>query len=88
VVLSADTIYSVASQPRLLAAIAAALSPSGCALVAAKSYYFGVGGGAAQFAAAAERHGLTVRVVARLSDGASNVREIMRLEHAAAHIAA
>ena len=87
VVLSADTIYSVDSQPRLLAAIAAALRPSGCALVAAKSYYFGVGGGAAQFAAAAERHSLSVRVVARFSDGASNVREIMRLEHAITHVA-
>lgn len=82
-VLSADTIYCTASQPRLLAALAAALRPRGAALVAAKSYYFGVGGGAAQFAADAQRHGLTARVVARFSDGASNVREILRLEHAA-----
>ena len=40
VVLSADTIYCTASQPRLLAAISAALRPGGCALVAAKNYYF------------------------------------------------
>ena len=56
--------------------------------MAAKSYYFGVGGGAAQFAAAAAQHGLAARVVARFSDGASNVREILRLEHAGAHGAA
>ena len=83
VLLSADTIYSVASQPRLLAVMRASLRPGGCALVAAKSYYFGVGGSAAQFAAAATAVGLSVRVVARFSDGASNVREILRLEHAA-----
>jgi predicted nicotinamide N-methyase len=84
-ILTSDTIYSPATQPRLLRLLARCLRPGGCALVAAKSYYFGVGGGAADFAAAVAADGaLSVRTVARFRDGASNVREIMRLEHAAA----
>ena len=84
VILTADTIYAPATQRRLLALIRHCLAPRGVALVAAKSYYFGVGGRTADFAAAAGGGGaLRVRTVARFRDGVSNVREILRLEHAA-----
>ena len=53
---------------------------AGAALVAAKSYYFGVGGGARSFRARLEREGdLAVECVRTLSDGASNVREILKV---------
>lgn len=66
-------------QPRLLALITHCLRPGGVALVAAKSFYFGVGGSVSDFAAAAAQHTLRVDTVAQLRDGASNVREIIRL---------
>ena len=54
--------------------------PHAVAYIAAKSYYFGVGGGTRLFAAAAERDGVfQVDTVASFSDGASNVREILRV---------
>ena len=52
----------------------------GVALVAAKSYYFGVGGGARSFRARLEHEGdFAVECVRTLSDGASNVREILKV---------
>lgn len=48
-ILSAETIYSVSSSERLIEAIDALLSHSGHCLLAAKTFYFGVGGGTRQF---------------------------------------
>lgn len=54
--------------------------PHGIALVAAKSHYFGVGGGTASFAAAVAADGtLEVARVWVMEDGASNKREILQL---------
>jgi hypothetical protein len=54
--------------------------PHGVALVAAKSHYFGVGGGTARFDAAVAADGtLEVERVWVMEDGASNKREILRL---------
>lgn len=54
--------------------------PHGVALVAAKSHYFGVGGGTAAFAAAAAADGTLIAERAWVrEDGASNKREILRL---------
>ena len=50
-----------------------------CALIAGKAHYFGVGGSARGFEAAARAEGLEHEVVWRKADGASNVREIIRL---------
>ena len=47
-ILTSDTIYSPAATPALWSLIRAQLRPKGVALVAAKSYYFGVGGSSAQ----------------------------------------
>ncbi len=50
VIVTAETIYSHASTPRLYAAVKALLQrPHGVAYVAAKTYYFGVGGGTREF---------------------------------------
>lgn len=88
-VLSADTIYSGASIGKLWALTRDLLEPEGgLALIAAKSYYFGVGGSVAQLKAAVEADGTgaarglryTARTVAQFADGKSNVREIVRIE--------
>ena len=81
VVLAAETIYSPAAYPKHVAILRHCMKPPhGVALVAAKSYYFGVGGGTRLFAAAAEKDGsFEVDTVASYSDGASNVREILRV---------
>lgn len=81
-VLTAETCYSVASIPPLLAVLDRLLAPGGEVLVAAKRFYFGVGGGSRELAErvrddpAARFCAETVRV---FDDGASNVREIVRL---------
>ena len=79
-ILTADTIYSPTASRRLWELIRAQLAKGGTAYVAAKSYYFGVGGSVSQFkemVAADRRFGMkTVRVV---DDGASNRREVFLL---------
>ena len=55
---------------------------TGQAWVAAKSYYFGVGGGTAAFRALIESDGvLKTRTAAVSDDGASNKREVLLLTH-------
>lgn len=50
IILTSETIYSSSSQPKLLAALKHLLCPlEGVAYVAAKSYYFGVGGSVSSF---------------------------------------
>ena len=47
-------------------------------MIAAKSHYFGVGGGTALFKTACEKTGVfAVRTAREFSDGASSVREIL-----------
>ncbi|KAG8460138.1 hypothetical protein KFE25_014283 [Diacronema lutheri] len=92
-VLSADTIYSPASIGKLWALVRALLQPEGgVALIAAKSYYFGVGGSVAQLKAIVEaederdarggsgRVRYSARTVAQFADGRSNMREIVWIE--------
>lgn len=54
--------------------------PGGVAYIAAKSYYFGVGGGTTAFVQLVEGEGeMLAEVVQVLDDGLSNKREILRL---------
>lgn len=78
-VLTSETIYSPVAMSRLLSIIASCLAePHGIALVAAKTYYFGVGGGTRQFEALVSRDGrLKSEVVYRTDDGVR--REIIKL---------
>ena len=82
VVLAAETIYSTASYVRHVRLLRRAMrKPDGVAFVAAKRYYFGVGGGTDAFGAAiTNAHpDMEVETVETFSDGASNVREILRV---------
>lgn len=81
VILTAETIYDTSATPRLITCIHDLLKPDGVAYVAAKSYYFGVGGCTHDFleqvAQALPRR--TLSRVALIQDGSSNVREILML---------
>ena len=56
--------------------------PGGICYLAAKSFYFGVGGGIAAFNKLVEQDGeLECLQVAVLDDGKSNKREILKLEY-------
>lgn len=93
VVLAAETVYEPSSFAKHIDVLKRALKKpdgkthlgetsrrGGAALVAAKSYYFGVGGGARSFRARLEREGVfAVERVRTFSDGASNVREILKV---------
>ncbi|KAI8468879.1 MAG: hypothetical protein J3K34DRAFT_294897 [Monoraphidium minutum] len=80
-VLAAEAIYSPQGASRLLECIKQVLRPPhGTALIAAKTHYFGVGGGTAGFAAAVAADGaLEVSRVWVCEDGVSNKREILQL---------
>ena len=81
VTLCAETIYDARSYPAHVAMLERCVrAPDGVALIAAKRYYFGVGGGTRAFAEAlAESGAFECDVAATYADGASNVREILRV---------
>jgi len=51
IILTSETIYNIENQQKLLETFAGRLKSDGIVLVAAKSHYFGVGGGLEQFSA-------------------------------------
>ncbi|ELR23092.1 methyltransferase domain containing protein [Acanthamoeba castellanii str. Neff] len=81
VILTAETIYNVQSLPRLFALIKHCLKPPhGVCYVAAKNYYFSVGGGCRQFEEMVKKDGLFETTVEKvIKDGSSNVREIIKV---------
>lgn len=76
VVLTSETIYSPASHAKLASLLLRALRPGGVCLLAAKRFYFGVGGGTRAFLAVAEAAGLRCEVAEVIEDRASNLREL------------
>ena len=86
VVLSAETVYNETALKTLANSVLDTLKPGGYALIAGKTYYFGVGGGMASFRSvvkdiATERAvKVSIKVVEQLRDGKSNVREIARID--------
>jgi len=80
VMLTSESIYDVEQYQSLCAFIDHALHERGVCYVAAKSYYFGVGGGTNAFTTYCETHfNFTVERLKTFSDGKSNVREILLL---------
>ena len=78
-ILSSETLYNVAHFPSLLRLLDAVLKPEGLACFASKRHYFGVGGGATAFTAAAVAAGWDVRTVASVEDGRSMVRDVLEV---------
>lgn len=81
IILTAETIYNEESQQRLLSCIKQVLQPPhGVVYVAAKSFYFGVGGSTTSFMELVKADGiLECTQVWKVEDGVSNKREILKL---------
>ena len=79
-ILSADTIYNAEATRRLWKLVSEQLRDGGVAYIAAKSYYFGVGGSVADLLALVTADGrFDCRTVRTFEDGASNRREVLEL---------
>ncbi|CAJ2668919.1 unnamed protein product [Trifolium pratense] len=80
-ILMAETVYSINSLQNLYNLIKKCLiHPHGVVYMAAKKYYFGVGGGSRRFLSVVEKDGvMTSNLVAEITDGSSNVREVWKL---------
>ncbi|KAJ7294724.1 hypothetical protein O6H91_Y237700 [Diphasiastrum complanatum] len=80
IILMSETVYSLASLPRLYSLIKKCLRPYyGVVYVAGKKHYFGVGGGTRQFKHLVEDDGIYgAHLVSDFADGCSNVREIWK----------
>ncbi|KAL8486920.1 hypothetical protein ACS0TY_023103 [Phlomoides rotata] len=81
VILMAETVYSISALPNLYNLIKKCLSnPHGVVYMAAKKYYFGVGGGSRRFLSLVEKDGVFASsLIAEVADGSSNVREVWKL---------
>ena len=80
IIISADTLYNVENYEYLHNSIMENLNNPGICFVASKKYYFGVGGGTSLFIDFVESKGkLSVKCVKEISDGFSNIREILEL---------
>lgn len=78
VILTAETIYSIESSRDLHTTLAKCTRPGGCVYVAAKTYYFGVGGGTLSFTNLVNEKGLfSIQSVWKSDTGVS--REILKL---------
>jgi SAM-dependent methyltransferase len=81
-ILTSDTLYSSQSHNKLYSFMKHLLKPHGEILIAAKTYYFGCGGGVRQFEEMiAKQNEMNVQVVRKFTDGQSNMREILKMTH-------
>ncbi|KAH9248495.1 hypothetical protein BASA81_013821 [Batrachochytrium salamandrivorans] len=81
-ILSADTMYSLDALPDLIDILLRTLaSPNSRAVLAAKRYYFGVGGGSSSFLELARSSpAATACVLTSVADGASNIRDVVEFK--------
>lgn len=82
IILMAETVYSISTLPALYELIKKCMShPHGVVYMAAKKYYFGVGGGSRRFISLVEKDGvMTASLIAEVGGGSSNVREVWKLQ--------
>ncbi|CAI9117560.1 OLC1v1018965C1 [Oldenlandia corymbosa var. corymbosa] len=80
IILMAETVYAIYTFPTLYDLIKKSLNrPNGVVYMAAKKYYFGVGGGSRKFVSFVEKDGvMSAELVAEVADGSSNVREVWK----------
>lgn len=80
IILMSETVYSIASLPKLYALIKKCLRPPyGVVYLAAKKHYFGVGGGTRALKSIVDEDGyLGAHLVTEFADGFSNIREIWK----------
>ncbi|XP_076897063.1 uncharacterized protein LOC143550265 [Bidens hawaiensis] len=82
IILMAETVYSISTLPALYELIKKCMSrPYGVVYMAAKKYYFGVGGGSRRFISLVEKDGVMgASLIAEVGGGSSNVREVWKLQ--------
>ncbi|CAH1447592.1 unnamed protein product [Lactuca virosa] len=82
IILMAETVYSISTLPALYQLIKKCMShPHGVVYMAAKKYYFGVGGGSRRFISLVEKDDVMVAsLIAEVGGGSSNVREVWKLQ--------
>ncbi|KAI7738533.1 hypothetical protein M8C21_031618 [Ambrosia artemisiifolia] len=82
IILMAETVYSISTLPALYELIKKCMSrPHGVVYMAAKKYYFGVGGGSRRFISLVEKDGvMEASLIAEVGGGSSNVREVWKLQ--------
>lgn len=80
IILTSDTLYNETYYHQLISLIQDHLSPQGTVFVAAKSYYFGLGGSVSKFMLLLDQSSkLYGQIIKRIEDRASNVREVLQL---------
>eukprot|EP01039_Chlorochromonas_danica_P002149 gene2149-2344_t len=81
-ILSAETLYSPQTCREVAMFLGNHLSPTGCALLATKRFYFGVGGGSHELedAIANQKLDFRVELVATFEDGQSNIRDLLSVK--------
>lgn len=83
-ILSSETIYSLASCEKLYYMLDKHLSDSGVALIATKRFYFGVGGGTFELERMInETRTLSMQLVKSFENGRSNIRDILSVKRRA-----
>jgi SAM-dependent methyltransferase len=80
IILTSDTIYNEKNYDSLVYLMGNSLKPSGQIILGCKRFYFGVGGGVNQFKDYLKKQGgLKLANEIKISDGMSNIREILIL---------
>ncbi|CAH0715676.1 unnamed protein product, partial [Brenthis ino] len=78
IIMTAETIYNQKNYAKLLSLLKNRISESGTIFVAAKTYYFGVGGGTREFETSLKKNDLTSEVVWKTNIGIQ--REILKIK--------
>jgi len=78
-ILTSETIYNTTNHEKLISIFKNFLKKNGKVVVAAKLFYFGVGGGLKEFRTLVEEAGFTVKTVRKFEDGVK--REILLMQH-------
>jgi len=82
-IFSAETVYSTDNYSKLVDVIKRGLAPGGCAFIAGKSHYFGVGGGTRSFQDFLESDSRLMASMHKVIE-AGVQREVLRVTHRAA----
>lgn len=80
IIFTSETIYNESNYDKLISVFMDRLSKEGVVYVAAKTYYFGVGGGVRQFEQAIAKNGQLKSEVSWKSNGGIQ-REILKITH-------
>lgn len=81
-IVSGDTMYNVDALPDLISILCRTLKSDGRAVLAAKRYYFGVGGGSSTFCSMVKTtcKDYQTLILTSVTDGSSNIRDVVEFK--------